>query len=61
MEKETIESAYAAKVKVLYDTMLSSYLAADGNKAMEKKADDAFKAGLAIAKRVREKAISLLP
>ena len=59
-DKESIDAAYADTLKNLYKVMLSSYVAADGNKPLEKKADDSFKAGLTMAKKVRDRAFALL-
>ena len=57
---EALEAGYADTLKSLYKVMLSSYMAAEGNKAMEKKADDSFKAGLALARTVRDKSLAFL-
>ena len=59
-DKSTIEAAYGDALKGLYKVMMSSYSAAEGNKAVEKKADDSFKAGLALASKVRDRALALL-
>jgi glycerol-3-phosphate acyltransferase PlsY len=58
--KATIETAYADALKGLYAVMLSSYSFAGGDKATEKKADDSFRAGLALAIKVRDRALALL-
>lgn len=59
-DKEAIEDAYAATLNNLYNVMLDSYIVADGSQPDEKKAADAFKLGLAIARKVRNKALTLL-
>jgi hypothetical protein len=59
-DTETIAAAYADALKLLYKVMTSSYVAAEGNKAVEKKADDAFKAGLELARKVRDRALALV-
>lgn len=59
-DKAATEAAYADAIKILYKVMMTSYSAAEGNKAVEKKADDAFKAGLVLTRKVRDKALDLL-
>ncbi len=59
-EEEQIEAAYSDALKGLYKVLMTSYLTADGNKQVEKKADEAFKAGVALARRSRDRAIALL-
>lgn len=46
-------------MKGLLRVMTGSYAAAEGNAAMEKRADDAFKAGLILARKVRDRALAV--
>jgi hypothetical protein len=59
-DKQAIDDAYAGTLKNLYNVMLSSYITANGNQPDEKRADDAFKLGLAIARKVQKTALALL-
>lgn len=59
-DNQEIEAAYAEAVKALFRVLYASYSTADGNKQVEKKADEAFKAGLAIARRTRDRALAML-
>ena len=59
-DADAIHDAYAATVGELYKTMFRSYLIAAGNKTEEKNADNAFQAGLAVARAVRSQALALL-
>jgi hypothetical protein len=59
-DKTAIDAAFGDAIKGLYKVMMNSYAAAEGNKAVEKKADDSFRAGLTLARKVRDKAITLL-
>lgn len=59
-DAETIAAAYADALKLLYKVLTSSYTSAEGNKAVEKKADDAFKAGLELSRKVRDRALALV-
>ena len=59
-EAEIIQGAFEAAVEGLYKVMFNSYIIAAGSKAEEKKADSAFKSGLAVARTVRDRAIALL-
>ncbi|MES2317708.1 MAG: hypothetical protein V4631_09460 [Pseudomonadota bacterium] len=59
-DKEIIEGAYADALGALYSVMRTSYLLASGDKDSEKQADEAFKAGLHLARRVRDQALRLV-
>jgi hypothetical protein len=55
-----IDDAYAGTLKNLYNVMLDSYITANGRQSDEKRADDSFKLGLAIARKVQKTALALL-
>lgn len=58
-DADNIAAAYAEAVKGLFRVMTGSYAAAEGNAAMEQKADAAFKAGLILARKVRDRALAV--
>ena len=59
--EEHINAAYAETIQSLYKIMMSSYSFAKGDAQLERKADGAFEAGVALARRVRERAVALVP
>ncbi len=59
-DKEAIDDAYVDTLNNLYNVMLDSYIVANGSQPDEKRADDTFKLGLSIARKVRNKALALL-
>ena len=59
-DKEVIEGAYADTLNNLYNVMLDSYITANGSQPDESRANDAFKLGLAMARKARSKAMALL-
>lgn len=59
-DTEAIERAYAAALGELYKVMMISYTAAGGNRTVERQADEAFRAGLALARKVRDRALALV-
>jgi hypothetical protein len=59
-DKDAIDDAYVDTLNNLYNLMLNSYIVANGSQPDEKRADDAFKLGLAIARKVRNNALALL-
>ena len=59
-DADTVAAAYADAIKGLFKVLSSSYLMAAGDKQAEKHADDAFKAGLALARKVRDQALVLV-
>ncbi len=59
-DKDAIDDAYVDTLNNLYNVMLNSYIVANGSQPDEKRADDAFKLGLAIARKVRNNALALL-
>ena len=59
-DEETIVTAYAAAVSNLYKVMLTSYATAAGNQQVERRADEAFQAGLELARKVRDRALELV-
>ncbi|HTU68365.1 MAG TPA: hypothetical protein VMF52_20650 [Steroidobacteraceae bacterium] len=59
-EEEQIQAGFADALKGLYKVLMTSYSTADGNKQVEKKADEAFKAGVALARRTGDRALALL-
>ena len=58
-EKEAIETAYSAALQAQYKVMLQAFIMANGDAALEKNAQNGFKAGADIARRAREAAIAL--
>ena len=59
-DADTVAAAYADAIKGLYKVLSSSYLMAAGDKQAEQQAGDAFKAGLALARKVRDQALVLV-
>lgn len=59
-DQDTITAAYADALKGLYKVLLSSYVTAASNAALEQHAGEAFKAGVAIARKARDAAQGLL-
>ena len=59
-DEDQIQAAYSDALKGLYKILMTAYSTADGNKQVEKKADEAFKAGVALARRSRDRAVALL-
>lgn len=59
-DQDTITAAYADALKGLYKVLLSSYVTAAGNAALEQHAGEAFKAGVAIARKARDAALGLV-
>lgn len=59
-DQDTITAAYADALKVLFKVLSAQYITAAGNKALEQHADEAFKAGVAIARKARDAALGLL-
>jgi hypothetical protein len=59
-DQEAICLAYADTLCSLYVQMFDSYVTANGSQSDEKNADDAFRLGLAIARKARNRALALL-
>ena len=59
-DSDSIHEAYAAKLVGLYEVMFAAYLSAAGDSAKEKKAEAKFAEALALARRVRDRALALL-
>ena len=59
-DQDIIQDAYTQTVMDLYKNLFAAYVNAAGNAAEQKNADAAFKAGLALARNVRDQAIKQL-
>ncbi len=59
-ETEIMDAAYADALKALFRVMQASYIDAGGDQQAEKHADEAFKAGAANTRKLRERALVLL-
>lgn len=59
-DSQCIQSAYQAKLQVLYGALFEACLTAQGNEAQLKTADEAFRRGLALARQARDRALKLL-
>jgi hypothetical protein len=55
-DNDAIDAAYSAVLQNLYTVLSSSFLLAKGDTAKEQTAEEAFKQGLALARKVRERA-----
>ena len=60
-ERECIQEAFESRIKLIFVSFLQSYNDAQGNVAKEKTAEDAFRNGIAFSRRVRDRALALLP
>lgn len=59
-DEEVIQDAYAEAVALLYNVLRVSYTDAGGDANREKKADEAFVAGLKLARKARDRALQLI-
>lgn len=59
-DQKLIQSAYEDGVRKLYAALFDAYAAAGGDQAQEQQADRNFSAGVVLARRSRDRAISLL-
>ena len=59
-DQQLIQSAYEDAIKRLYGTLFDAYAAAGGVQAQEQQADQNFTAGVAFARRSRDRATALL-
>ena len=60
-ERECIQEAFESRIKSLFASFLQSCTDAQGDAAKEKKAEDAFRNGIAFSRRIRDRALALLP
>jgi hypothetical protein len=60
-EGQIIEDAYANTSRVLYSVFSQSHIAANGDAQQEAKAEEAFQKGVLRARKVRDRALELLP
>ena len=59
-DQQLIQSAYEDAIRKLYATLFDGYAAAGGDHAQEQQADQNFSTGVTVARRSRDRAISLL-
>ena len=59
-DAKTIQEAYNESVAGLFSFLVESLRRADNDAAAEAKAEKAFKGGLALARRARDRAIELV-
>jgi hypothetical protein len=55
-----IQSAYEDAIRKLYAALFDAYAAAGGDQSQEQQADQNFSTGVTLARRSRDRAISLL-
>ncbi len=59
-DKVHVMEAYGATVQLMFRVFFESFTAAQGNTEEERKAQERFKAGVAHARHVRDRAVALL-
>lgn len=59
-DPDIIDAAYATALGDLYKVLMISYTAAGGNRTVERQADEAFRAGVGLARKVRDRARALV-
>jgi hypothetical protein len=59
-DKIQIQEAYGAMIQLLFRVFFESFTAAHGDSEQERGAEERFKGGIAHARHVRDRAISLL-
>ncbi len=60
-ETECIQEAFESRIQLIFGSFLQSYNDAQGDTAKEKKAEDVFRNGVTFSRRVRDRALALLP
>ncbi len=59
-DKASVLDAYGALIQLLFKVYFESFTAAQGNTEEERSAEERFKAGVAHARHVRDRAVSIL-
>ncbi|MEY3462331.1 MAG: hypothetical protein RLZZ468_109 [Cyanobacteriota bacterium] len=59
-DSQCIQAAYQAKLQLLYGALFEACVAAQGQEAQLKPADDAFRRGVSLARQARDRALKLL-
>jgi hypothetical protein len=59
-DQQLVQSAYEDAIKGLYAKLFDGYASAGGDQALEKQADQNFSTGVILARRSRDRAVSLL-
>jgi hypothetical protein len=59
-DQQSILAAYDDEIKKLYATLADGYAAASGDLAQEQEAEQNFKRGVGIARRARDRAVTLV-
>jgi hypothetical protein len=59
-DQQLIQSAYEDAIRKLYADLFDAYAASGGEQAQEQQADQNFSTGVTLARRSRDRAISLL-
>lgn len=59
-DSQCIQAAYQAKLQLLYGVLFEACVAAQGQEAQLKPADDAFRRGVSLARQARDRALKLL-
>jgi hypothetical protein len=59
-DQKLIQSAYEDAIRKLYAALFDAYAAGGGDQAQEQQADQNFSTGSALARKSRDRAISLL-
>lgn len=60
MNEQAISAAYSAAIQKLFNNLAEAYIAAKGNTAEEKKADETFKRGLEFWEKVYNNALKII-
>ena len=60
-ESDLIKAAYAETIKNIYNVFFDSIAGASGDNVAESHAEQAFQRGIALARRVRDRALALIP
>ena len=60
VETTAVDAAYADKLKQLISVLTDNFMQANGDAAKETTAEDSFRHGVALIRRVRNRAIALL-
>ena len=60
-ETQCIQEAFESRLQLIFASFFQSYNDAQGDTAKEKKAEDVFRNGVTFSRRVRDRALALLP
>ena len=60
-DADLIKAAYTDTIKNIYNVFFDSFAGAGGDAVAESHAEQAFQRGIALARRVRDRALALTP